>query len=1384
LDCVSEAIRPVVEMLETRQLLTAITGASFNYLTAPQNVTLNFDTNVQADLSLDDLVVDRLSNNTTLARTNQSLAYNTSTNVATVTFPGEANQGITGMLPDGNFQTIVSEEGIPGMTSEHLLNFFFLTADVNRDRAVSSADEAIVTANFGTSGNFAAGDVNLDGVINLDDYTTLSNNFGRQQPAPITTANTLTVAALSSSANQLTWTKPDAAVDGYRIYRSTDGTNFTQIADVATTPRSYDDTGLTDGTKYWYRVRPYTVAEGNSATTNKMSAVTVLPAPTGVVASEDTDEFSSGTAVNWDHSGTTIEKYVIERATDSTFTTNLVSFDVTYEPEMPSGSFVDRGVVGGQTYFYRVRAMNSVAESAASSAVSVIAPHQKVFDPVDIKIVATGSLAFEFAWGDFSSNETNYEVQRATDAEFLTDVQTTTLSADVTFVTQTVPAAGLYFLRVRAYNANVTSAWVETSIDTSKLAPEAPVGLQVEPLANGEFSLLWGDAATNETSFIVQRSTDPTFTTNVLDLATLPAGSTEYVDIGAKDSEATFYYRIRAVSPSNHEAFSDIVEEPETQASARALLIQRHTGSIFQTSKTNETDLYISGVPIHVRVRESALGPDFDDVYGTKLRYTWYFDSTTVVTGLSAAHVFYTSDFASTPYPTHTIKLRVEKEPSSGSTGELVREENVTLRVRPHLAQTGESSSNFIVYNVYKNLPQGVTNDGIQTGNDSTRRLRNTNWETIRTAMNGTLPNLFKNSVVFRLERGQEFDLPKGLDLRNTPVTRVIFEDFGTAQSLPTLDLKAANRAFWLSSNNSQFSFRNLRLTSTNSAHVVRSFSPSLTNPPSSVTNQVAGRASATAPTFLTYDNATGPRCVAIIGCEFGYLSNAVNVDVEKGAGTPEGLYIADSKTAKNVVSSGSDAEDDYIVTSSYSIFAEGVTNLFIARNDFHNSWTEHVIRLNRDNKYVNVSANSLTKRSSGGTYSVTVNNVTTSYRALLSDPNKKDTATLRVLGGRYVKSTDVTERGLMHVSRNELRGGETWLGPLGGVVQGNDLYVGEKTTGLVFDANVIRFGTVNLKFGLEQSVIRNNIWSSDSNQPYAMVVKGIAPVQLYNDGSSTLKTRRYWGPERVIQDVSIVNNTIVKLSKSGTPPSVLKFDNPFIDSAAEATGNNTVFSIPTALTNGGAAWSSASPPARVTRAADYHARIKNLTFMNNLLARTTTGSTSNAQYSAFGISLDPLEVARYGDAGGANWKDTLTTGATKWAVGDNVFSTSNGTPFGVGTRLTASFPSSTVSSYTPEQFNRLSADTWNGATYFNLPANDRDLVFSSTLVNVRDETDSGFGILETEYRPISSSILTATRRSDAWFDFEGSFFGSTTNTTPARAISTYAGAKQTPTTA
>jgi hypothetical protein len=85
---------------------------------------------------------------------------------------------------------------------------------------------------------------------------------------------------------------------------------------------------------------------------------------------------------------------------------------------------------------------------------------------------------------------------------------------------------------------------------------DEPSGLWAAP-AKSKVTLSWTDRSTNETGFIVERSTSPT--SGFTQLVTVPGGSASFVD-GAVTRKTTYYYRVAATNANGNSKYSNVVQ--------------------------------------------------------------------------------------------------------------------------------------------------------------------------------------------------------------------------------------------------------------------------------------------------------------------------------------------------------------------------------------------------------------------------------------------------------------------------------------------------------------------------------------------------------------------------------------------------------------------------------------------------------------------------------------------------------------------------------------------------------------------------------------------------------------------------------------------------------
>jgi hypothetical protein len=124
-------------------------------------------------------------------------------------------------------------------------------------------------------------------------------------------------------------------------------------------------------------------------------------------------------------------------------------------------TFNDTTVTIGNSYSYRVKAVNGLGSSAYSntSSVSVLIPAA----PTNTNAVVArngGNDRVTLTWTDNANNETGFRIQRATNAAFTAGLTTTTIAANTVTFTQSVARARTYYYRIQVYNSAGASVWV------------------------------------------------------------------------------------------------------------------------------------------------------------------------------------------------------------------------------------------------------------------------------------------------------------------------------------------------------------------------------------------------------------------------------------------------------------------------------------------------------------------------------------------------------------------------------------------------------------------------------------------------------------------------------------------------------------------------------------------------------------------------------------------------------------------------------------------------------------------------------------------------------------------------------------------------------------
>ncbi len=273
-------------------------------------------------------------------------------------------------------------------------------------------------------------------------------------------------AAAGNAQVTLNWAASSGAT-GYYVKRSTTtGGPYTQIATQVGTNDT--DTGLTNGTKYFYVVSAYNSA-GQSGNSAEVNATPVLPppaTPTGLAATAGNAQVS----LTWTASSAATS-YHVKRSTSSGAETQIAA--------PSSTSYTDSGLTNGAKYFYVVSAVNSGGESANSAEVSAapVAPVNPPATPAGLQATG-GNAQVSLSW-NASAGAASYNVKRSTTNGG--PYGTAVASPSATYYTDsTVTNGATYYYVVSAVNSAGQSA-NSAQVSATPASPTANVTITINP---------------------------------------------------------------------------------------------------------------------------------------------------------------------------------------------------------------------------------------------------------------------------------------------------------------------------------------------------------------------------------------------------------------------------------------------------------------------------------------------------------------------------------------------------------------------------------------------------------------------------------------------------------------------------------------------------------------------------------------------------------------------------------------------------------------------------------------------------------------------------------------------------------------------------------------
>jgi hypothetical protein len=295
---------------------------------------------------------------------------------------------------------------------------------------------------------------------NAGGYSTYSDEVSATT-LPLSAPSELSVSSASYTTVTLAWTDNSTGESGFRIERKTgvEGT-YAQIAAVGANVTSYANTGLKQGTEYYYRVRAY-YGSYYSDYSNEVNVTTStsLPPPSGLVAVP-----LSSTQINlaWTDNSSDETYFYIERKTGENGTYSVIAnvgANVT--------TYTNSGLVQNTEYYYRVRTYGPSGYSPYSNEVSATtltlnAPSNLTATPLSSWLIVT--------WKDNSMDETSFYIEYKVEATDSYTALANVSANTTTYIHTNLTPDTTYHYRVRAYNSGGYSTY---SNEASAMAPAA-----------------------------------------------------------------------------------------------------------------------------------------------------------------------------------------------------------------------------------------------------------------------------------------------------------------------------------------------------------------------------------------------------------------------------------------------------------------------------------------------------------------------------------------------------------------------------------------------------------------------------------------------------------------------------------------------------------------------------------------------------------------------------------------------------------------------------------------------------------------------------------------------------------------------------------------------
>jgi uncharacterized repeat protein (TIGR02543 family) len=328
--------------------------------------------------------------------------------------------------------------------------------------------------------------------------TKVYSNFSTVVSAKPVLSTPTTVRAVSSWHNSIntSWSAVTGA-SGYQVYRATSSTGTYSLIKT-TTSTSYNNTGLTYNTAYYYKIRAYKFLGSTKVYSNFSAVVSAKPLSSTPTAVRAVSSSYSSIKTSWS-SVAGASGYQVYRATSSRGTYSLIKTTT-------SISYNNTGLTTNKTYYYKVRAYKLVGTTKSYGNFSTVVSAKPVPSaPTTVQAVPSSYNIVKTSWSAVTG-ASGYQVYRATSSTGTYSLIKTTTSTS--YNNTGLATNKTYYYKVRAYRlVGTTKIYGNFSkVVSARPVLSVPSNLGLQETNNSDLLISW-NAVSGASGYTIYRAT-------------------------------------------------------------------------------------------------------------------------------------------------------------------------------------------------------------------------------------------------------------------------------------------------------------------------------------------------------------------------------------------------------------------------------------------------------------------------------------------------------------------------------------------------------------------------------------------------------------------------------------------------------------------------------------------------------------------------------------------------------------------------------------------------------------------------------------------------------------------------------------------------------------